>query len=118
MLDDLSHRSPRTISHRPTEPRLRPVVHRAGLASLHRLSRHEGAEHITVDLFLRWKTVFKLSRGCRITYRPKVISTPLALRLKLTPWCVDTIWISTPLSFFIAVTLAPPASAAPAETAV
>jgi len=39
MLDDLSHRSPRTISHRPTEPRLRPVVHRAGLASLHRLSR-------------------------------------------------------------------------------
>jgi len=82
------------------------------------LADSEGAEHITVDLFLRWKTVFKLSRGCRITYRPKVISTPLALRLKLTPWCVDTIWISTPLSFFIAVALAPPPTAAPAETAV
>jgi hypothetical protein len=31
------------------------------------LAYSEGAEHITVDLFLRWKTVFKLSRGCRIT---------------------------------------------------
>jgi hypothetical protein len=31
------------------------------------LAYSEGAEHITDDLFLRWKTVFKLSRGCRIT---------------------------------------------------
>jgi hypothetical protein len=63
----LSHRSPRTISHRPTEPRLRPVVHERVLRRFTGLADSEGAEHITVELFLRRKTVFKLSRGCRIT---------------------------------------------------
>ena len=61
---------------------------------------------------------FNYRAAARIRYRPKAIFTPLALRLRLIPWCVDTIWITTPLSFFIAVALAPPATATPAETAV
>jgi hypothetical protein len=48
---------------------------------------------------------------------PIVIVTPLGPKLKLSPACVDVIWITTPREFFIATALAPPAIATPAETA-
>jgi hypothetical protein len=51
-------------------------------------------------------------------YFSNEIVTPLGPRLRLSPKCVATISISTPWEFFIAVTLALPAFAVPAETAV
>src|SRR6202041_1708549 len=46
------------------------------------------------------------------------IFTPSAARVRLRPAVVDVIWITTPFWFFIAATLPPPPSVAPAATDV
>jgi integrase/recombinase XerD len=56
--DDAADRPSQALHHHPARPRLRPVLYRTGLTPLPDFADSEGADHITADLFLRWKKHF------------------------------------------------------------